>query len=157
MKKLCSVIILLSFFVLFCQGNVNDKKFKQDIVKANISEIKEKPVTDEDLKKTQKWLKGLGENYSINQLRKLKLLILCQTKITDAGLAHLKSLTNLQTLDLRRTKVSDAGLAHLKPLSNLQNLSLMETKVSDAGLAHLKSLTNLQKLHLSVTKISGIM
>ena len=30
--------------------------------------------------------------------------------LTDAGLVHLKGMTNLQTLDLQRTKVTDAGL-----------------------------------------------
>ncbi len=94
MKKLCSVIILLSFFVFSCQGNANDKKSKQDIVKAKVSEEKEKPVTDEDLKKTQEWLKGLWKNYSIKELKRLEKLNLDWSGITDAGLAHLKPLTN---------------------------------------------------------------
>jgi len=32
------------------------------------------------------------------------------TKVTDAGLKHLKSVTSLQSLDLWGTKVTDAGL-----------------------------------------------
>ena len=34
--------------------------------------------------------------------------------ITDAGLVHLKGLTNLQTLNFSGTKVTDAGVAQLK-------------------------------------------
>ena len=41
------------------------------------------------------------------------------TKVTDAGLAHLKRLTKLETLYLHRTKVTDAGLVHLKGLTKL--------------------------------------
>ncbi|MBQ76918.1 MAG: hypothetical protein CMQ20_18095 [Gammaproteobacteria bacterium] len=36
------------------------------------------------------------------------------TKITDAGLAHLKGLTKLETLSLSRTKITDAGVKSLK-------------------------------------------
>ena len=36
------------------------------------------------------------------------------TNITDAGLEHLKGLTNLEELDLRWTKVTDAGVAKLQ-------------------------------------------
>ena len=36
------------------------------------------------------------------------------TKITDAGLVHLKGLTNLQELDLSRTRTTDAGVAELQ-------------------------------------------
>ena len=35
-------------------------------------------------------------------------------KITDAGLVHLKGMTNLQSLDLGGTKITDAGVADLK-------------------------------------------
>jgi hypothetical protein len=42
---------------------------------------------------------------------------------TDAGLVHLKGLTNLQDLNLHATAVTDVGLAHLKGLSQLRSLS----------------------------------
>ena len=48
--------------------------------------------------------------------------------MTDAGLVHLKGLTNLQSLDLDSTKVTDAGLEHLKGLTKLQSLSLSDTR-----------------------------
>ena len=40
------------------------------------------------------------------------------TKVTDAGLEHLKGLTQLQELDLTDTKVTGEGLEHLKELTN---------------------------------------
>ena len=69
--------------------------------------------------------------------------------ITDAGLEHLKNLKNLQVLELNFTNVTDAGIGHLKGLANLQSLNLFHTTVSDAGLEHLKGLKNLQCLILA--------
>jgi internalin A len=74
--------------------------------------------------------------------------------ITDAGLAHLKGLYKLSTLSLQATQVSDAGLAHLQGLTNLSELNLSETKVSDRGLAHLAALTKLSGLWLRGTLVS---
>ena len=51
---------------------------------------------------------------------------------------------NVTKVDLRGSQVSDAGLKHLKGLTQLQELNLNDTKVSDAGLQHLKGLTQLQ-------------
>jgi hypothetical protein len=55
------------------------------------------------------------------------------TKITDAGLAHLKDLPQLRSVSLENAAITDAGLAHLKALTQLQQLSLKGTKVTDAG------------------------
>ena len=71
----------------------------------------------------------------------LQTLWLNDTKVTDAGLAHLQGLAGLQELRLERTQVTDAGLAHLAGLTELLNLLLAETQVTDAGLAHLRGLT----------------
>ena len=40
------------------------------------------------------------------------------THITDAGLVHLKGLTNLETLHLSDTPITDAGLLHLEAFAN---------------------------------------
>ena len=46
--------------------------------------------------------------------------------MTDAGLEHLKGLTQLRVLNLANTKVTDAGLEHLKGLTQLRMLYLDE-------------------------------
>ena len=43
-----------------------------------------------------------------------------------------------EVLDLENTKVTDAGLEHLKGLSKLVGLRLEGTKVTDAGVQRLK-------------------
>ncbi len=59
-------------------------------------------------------------------------------KITDAGLVHLRRMTQLQTLDIDRSEATDEGLEHLKGLSNLQSLCLWGTKVSNKGVKGLQ-------------------
>ena len=48
--------------------------------------------------------------------------------MTDAGLEHLKGLTQVQSLNLSQTEVTDAGLKHLKGLTQLQSLNLAEPR-----------------------------
>lgn len=74
--------------------------------------------------------------------------------ITDAGIAHLKGLTRLQTLDLEGTKITDASLEIIKNMPQLVKLNLNKTGVTDAGLAQLKSLTRLKQLQLNDTAVT---
>jgi hypothetical protein len=74
---------------------------------------------------------------------------------TDAGLMHLKGMTNLETLDLHGTKVTDGGLVHLRGLNNLLSIDLRFINVTNAGLVHLKELTSLQTLKLHSTKVTN--
>jgi hypothetical protein len=45
---------------------------------------------------------------------KLQSLDLSYTRITDAGLEHLRGLTNLALLNLRDTQVTDGGVKKLE-------------------------------------------
>jgi len=99
-------------------------------------------------------LKKLGARIKQDDQGNVVELNLSRSKITDAGLLHLKGLTGLQTLSLYRTQTTDVGLVHLKGLTKLQSLNLQLTKITDAGLAHLKGLANLETLSLQLTKIT---
>jgi hypothetical protein len=44
----------------------------------------------------------------------LETIVLDETLITDAGLAHLSGLTKLRSLSLGGTKVTDAGVRDLR-------------------------------------------
>ncbi len=63
-------------------------------------------------------LRKLGASF-VFSINKEVVGVDLNTKVTDAGLAHLKRLTKLETLYLHRTKVTDAGLVHLKGLTKL--------------------------------------
>ena len=86
--------------------------------------------------------------------RKVQIVDLRNTQVTDAGLAQLKRLTNLKTLGLSWTQVTDAGLVHLEELTGLESLGLSWTRVTDAGLVHLKELPNLDTLWLKNTRVT---
>jgi hypothetical protein len=109
-------------------------------------------VIDLDLSGTQVTDAGLEHLKGLTQLWRLSLN---GTEVTDVGLEHLKGLMQLQGLYLTRTKVTDAGLEHLKGLTQLRVLRLSGTQVADAGLEHLKGLTQLERLDLSGTRVSG--
>jgi serine/threonine protein kinase/formylglycine-generating enzyme required for sulfatase activity/uncharacterized membrane protein len=80
-------------------------------------------------------------------------LNLCNTKVTDAGMATFNDCTNLQRLYLWNTNLTDAGLAHFKDCKNLTSLSLGRTRVSDAGLIHFMDCKALRALYLDGTKV----
>lgn len=61
---------------------------------------------------------------------------------------------DLQYLQLSGTRVSNAGLAHLRHLTGLKVLWLYDTPISDAGLVHLRGLTGLRVLNLRSTLTS---
>jgi len=69
-------------------------------------------------------------------------------EILDAGLIHLKRLTNLRSLSLSGTQVIDAGVVHLKGLAALEDLRLYYTPITGAGVAELRKA-------LSSCKING--
>jgi Leucine-rich repeat (LRR) protein len=100
-----------------------------------------KPVSDVDVK-------------VFAELAELHSLVLRQTRITDAGLAHLKTTGRLRVLDLDETRVTDAGLMHLGQLTSLRALYLAGTEVTDAGLAALRPLTKLRELGLRGTEVT---
>ena len=65
-------------------------------------------------------------------------LHLFNTQVTDAGLEHLKELTNLEWLDLNYTQVTDAGLEQVIGLTNLEEIFLRNTQVTAEGRAMLR-------------------
>jgi internalin A len=104
----------------------------------------------------------------IGRLSHVEKLDLHGPFVTDAGLAHLKGLTNLSSLNigdryfdcagtinlLGTARVTDAGMPYLKGLTKLVFLDLDGTKVSDAGLVHLEGMTNLETLRLEDTRVT---
>jgi hypothetical protein len=116
----------------------------------------------------------------VGTLRKLDCLIAANaTGITDAGVAHLRSLVRLDHLDLNKTSatgacladlagltrlhslhlhglpVDDDDLANLARMTDLEVLGLGSTRIGDPGLAHLRPLTKMKVLRLMFTRVVG--
>src|SRR5262249_48617012 len=81
--------------------------------------------------------------------RRLRLLNLRGTEITDASLEYVATLTALKSLNMAETQISDLGMEHLAALTDLEELSLGGDAISGAGLDVLKVLPKLKKLNLS--------
>jgi CheY-like chemotaxis protein len=105
-----------------------------------------------DLLSTQISDRELGN--LLASLHDLRFLSLAETRVGDAGLAHLQSLTNLQELHLDHTDITDEGLTLLASLPNLEILDLKGTRITDAGLAEVGRLTGLKGLYLTRTGIT---
>ncbi|MHC4503423.1 MAG: leucine-rich repeat domain-containing protein [Planctomycetota bacterium] len=84
----------------------------------------------------------------------LRVLNLSGTRITDAGFAHARSLTQLQGLGLSRTQITDAGLANIEGMTRLTSLGLSHTRLTGSGLVYLKGMTELRYLFLSGTPLT---
>lgn len=70
-------------------------------------------------------------------LNKAAQLDLRATKVTDAGLVHVKPFTRLTYLNLRKTPVTDEGLKHLYGCSECLTIELQQTQVTKAGVEKL--------------------
>ncbi len=90
----------------------------------------------------------------LTSLHDLRFLSLAETKVGDAGLVHLQSLTSLQELHLDHTEVTDSGLKLLASLPSLEILDLKGTRITDEGLAEIGRLTRLKGLYLTRTGIT---
>jgi hypothetical protein len=91
---------------------------------------------------------------ALKTLRHLKALNIAMTKVGDKGAAYISSLTQLETADFRGTNVTNAALINLGKLQSLKVLLLWDCDIGDAGLAHLEHLTQLEHLDLGWTKVT---
>jgi hypothetical protein len=76
--------------------------------------------------------------------------------ISDAGLEHLKNLTNLARLNLSGTPITSAGMVYLavEEMTELKHLDLSNTRVTDRGLMRLKELTGLRVLDARIPGVT---
>ena len=133
-----------------------DRKQKQKVAKARIEELggEVRPYDETTVAVTLWKTKATDKDLELIKCFDLVALGLTGTRVTDAGLVHIKDMKRLGDLELTDTKVTDAGLAHLTKLGHLGILSLYGTKVTDLGLQHLKPLKSLYLLGLSHTAVT---
>jgi Leucine-rich repeat (LRR) protein len=87
----------------------------------------------------EKEIKAVKELLPAGQFQVVKVNLQHNQQVTDAGLEHLKPLTNLTHLNLQFTQVSDAGLPHLHGLTGLKELDVDATKVTALGAIDLQA------------------
>ncbi len=87
----------------------------------------------------------------VRRMASLRVLVFHegQAFISDAGLAQIAEIPNLEQLYLdARGDVTDAGLAHLRTLRSLRKLGIPKARVTDQGLAYLSQIRTLERLDL---------
>lgn len=92
---------------------------------------------------------------AISHWKSLETLYLQRSKITDAAMSNLGSLTRLETLNLSGVQgLTDNGVARLEGLHCLRWLQLDGTATTDEGVAAISKLVSLRTLTLQNTRIS---
>jgi hypothetical protein len=99
------------------------------------------------------YVHGGGSNVSDEALVNLtalaatkRLELLITPKITDAGLANVRGLSQLDRLAIQGTQLTDVGLQNLLGLPQIEHLLLADNRITDAGLTKLAGLTDLREL-----------
>ena len=90
------------------------------------------------------------------KLKKVAVLRLRNTPISDAGLVHVGKLAGLKRLHLEKTAVTDAGMKHLNGLKVLESLNVYGTQIGDVGLQQLEVLPKLKSLFVWQTKVTEL-
>jgi hypothetical protein len=94
------------------------------------------PVEMKISKKADEILRHVGKCES------LRTLMVPPGRVTDAGVAELRNLTNLEELSLSGPQITDASIAILKLLPRLRKVDLRNTNVSKEGAAELRRSVN---------------
>jgi len=94
------------------------------------------------------------DRFNAQSIKRIVVLDLSSSLITDAGMVHLKGLRNLHKLDLSSTNITDRGIANLADLTQLEELHLSDTKLTGAGMKTLAKLKRLRWLYLNGTRIT---
>lgn len=124
-------------------SNVDDSKFEFLATIPTLTRLKldSNPITD-------KHLGALGE-------LKLQYLNIGSTKITDRGLAAIRTISTLEVLYVDMcSDISGKTIASLTGLNQLRKLSLMFTQIDDSSIEALGRLQSLEELSLYGTRLS---
>jgi len=134
------------------------------------------PLVDINLKLTDVRDDGVGHLTKIQTLKQPKLV---KTKVTNAGIAHVKEMSNLEGLDLQDVNTVDNaclndiqglkklkflriygpgfagdGIAPIGEMKSLRALSMHQTGLGDENINHLKPLVDLERLLLYGTHVT---
>ncbi|KAK9094169.1 hypothetical protein Scep_025638 [Stephania cephalantha] len=89
-------------------------------------------------------------------ISKLEKLFVSQTGLTEKGIIQLSSLRKLSVLDLGGLPVTDLALSSLQVLTKLEYLDIWGSKISDGGAAVLKMFSKLNFLNVAWTNVTKV-
>jgi len=86
--------------------------------------------------------------------RRLKVLSLCNARITSQSLKYLVACNELTTVFLAGCSIQDDGLIHIAEFPDLKCLCLENTNITDNGIKHLQEIQNLAYLNVGGTVVT---
>jgi hypothetical protein len=124
----------------------------QDAVEELAQEVKSRKIPGVDL--SERWDIHDDSLVPFEGIPTLRYLDLTKTRVTNAGLEHIATLTGLRFLALPKP-VTDAGLRQIKDLKQLMAIELSETRVTPKGAVALSDLPKLDTVWISRKPITG--
>jgi hypothetical protein len=101
------------------------------------------------------WIEDLGGRVTKSPDGQVTSVYLRASWVTDGDLLQLAALPQLQSLDLSQTRISDQGLAYLKTAANLRDVNLAYAeRIGDPAHAVVKTWKKLHRLNLRGTVIA---
>jgi len=91
---------------------------------------------------------------NLRWLKDVEQIHLAGEKVGDDWLPFIPAMPKVSFLVIQETKVTAAGIEHLKPIQRLQRLSVLYSPVDDKAIPTLKTLTNTLEMRLYGTKIT---
>lgn len=89
------------------------------------------------------------------KLKKLKLLNISYSAVTDVGLCLIIHLDCLETLNMSGCDISDIALTYVGSLSQLHRLDISSCyEITDEGISHLSNIASLKSLSLKRCKVT---
>lgn len=96
-----------------------------------------------------------GELAELAKLPTMRALDLSMTRVTDAGLRHLRAASGLEDVNLYYAElITDEGLGAARGWPRLKRLNLRGTKASDNALEYLSATPDLEWLDLGFSQIT---
>jgi len=130
---------------------VRDPRFDRNL--AYISDLTE--LEEIDFKDSIIGDAGLAQLRNMKKLKKLDLFSNPSTgRITDQGIAHLKSLTALQEVRLPSQCLTETGIVHLAEMDSLRKVNVWSNHLTNKDIAQLVKMKSLEDLDLSCPNIT---
>lgn len=97
---------------------------------------------------------NVDDLHMLRYLHEVDQIHLVGRQVTDEWLRHVKHMPGLSLVVLQETKVSDAGIAELADLDGLKRLAVLYSPITDESVPHLKTFQQAQELRLYGTNIT---
>lgn len=91
-------------------------------------------------------IKDADIDFLTRKVKRIDVLVLRESEVTDVGISYLSRLDSLRELDIKNCTVDDSSLQHILNLTSLEYLHIKFTGISKEGIARLAAMKSLNKL-----------